>query len=201
MSTPDLTTKGQATRERIVEVACELCHERGVGAMTLDDVQARAQVSRGQIYHYFAARSDLVHAVVEATTDRILEAQRDTLGALATWEGVEAWLAFLDGRVHAQRRPGGCPLGSLVGQLVPRDEGARRALAEGFARWEDELARGLRDLAARGELRDGVAPEDLAAAVMSAVQGGYVLTQVHADAERFSRALDGARAILRDARR
>ena len=43
---------------------------------------------------------------------------------------------------------GGCPIGSLVGQLVEVDEQARVALAASFERWERHLSAGLRAMQA-----------------------------------------------------
>jgi AcrR family transcriptional regulator len=194
-----LTPKGQATRSRVLTAAVELVAERGVAAVTLDDVQERAGVSRGQLYHYFAGRSELLHAVVDATADWVIGAQRELLGALDSWAALERWLLFVES-MQATRARSGCPLGTLVGQLVPQDDGSRRALAAAFDRWEGHLSAGLRTLGERGELRSDVDSARLATAVLAALQGGYLMSQVRGDHEHFRRATDGARAILRDAR-
>jgi len=199
MPLDELTPKGRATRARVLDAAVELVAMRGVAAVTLDDVQERAGVSRGQLYHYFSGRTDLLHAVVGETTERVLGAQRELLGSLDSWDAIERWLVFVETR-QSTRAANGCPLGTLVGQLVPQDPASRVALAAGFDRWEAQLADGLRALAARGELRDGVDPARLATAIMAAIQGGYLLSQVRADPGHFARAIDGARAIARDAR-
>ena len=79
--------------------------------------------------------------------------------------------------VMTLNRQTGCPLGSLVYQL-PRD--AKRALTrveDELEAWrrliEEELAR----MQARGELAHGAAPADIALAVLSALQGGLLLSR------------------------
>ncbi|MCL2733162.1 MAG: TetR/AcrR family transcriptional regulator, partial [Actinomycetia bacterium] len=47
----ELTAKGKATRQRIVEGAAAVVRERGVGAATLEDVMARTRTSKSQLFH------------------------------------------------------------------------------------------------------------------------------------------------------
>jgi TetR/AcrR family transcriptional regulator, transcriptional repressor for nem operon len=67
-----LTRKGRATRERIVAAAAELMSRRGVARTTIEDIQEAAAVSTSQMYHYFADKGDLVAAVIDFQTDRVL---------------------------------------------------------------------------------------------------------------------------------
>src|SRR5919109_2573903 len=78
------TTKGRATRGRIVDTAAALVFEHGVAATTLDDVRAAAGVSKGQLYHYFADKEDLIHGVIRRTIQRVLDAQ-PALAELSSW--------------------------------------------------------------------------------------------------------------------
>ena len=57
---------------------------------------------------------------------------------------------------------GGCPIGSLAGQLAEQDEGARLELADGLDRWETAIRQGVERMAARGELHPDADPAGLA---------------------------------------
>ena len=59
---------------------------------------------------------------------------------------------------RARNAKGGCPIGSLAGQLAEQDEGARLELADGLDRWETAIREGLERMAARGELHTGADP-------------------------------------------
>jgi TetR/AcrR family transcriptional regulator, transcriptional repressor for nem operon len=191
------TPKGQRTRERIVQAAAELVAEKGAMAMSLDDVGTRAAASRSQLYHYFDNRADLIRAVVNATSDAIVGGQDELLLDVADWSGIERWMdALVAIQVQRQAR-GGCPLGSLAGQLAERDALARAALADGLGRWQDSVRRSLEALQARGELRDDADPDALAATTMALIQGGLLLTQVRRDPQQLRVALDAALTLLR----
>src|SRR2546425_7323236 len=96
-----------------------------------------------------------------------------------------------------QQARGGCPIGSLAGQLAERDPGARAAIADGLARWEAHLREGLQRMKQRGRLRPGADPAALATATMASLQGGLLLTQVRRDPRQLRIALNAARNNLR----
>jgi TetR/AcrR family transcriptional regulator, transcriptional repressor for nem operon len=191
------TKRGRATRERILQAAAELVAEKGAAGMSLDDVSARTGASRSQLYHYFQDRDDLVRAVIDVTTDAVLAVQGELLHQLDSWAGIDRWFdGLVELQVERQAR-GGCPIGSLAGQLAERDPDARAAIAAGLERWEAHLRDGLTRMKARGKLRASADPAELATATMASLQGGLLLTQVRRDPGQLRIALDAARANLR----
>ena len=191
------TAKGRQTRERIIRAAAELVSERGVAGTSLDDVRARADVSKSQLYHYFADRDDLVRAVARATSDDVVGGQAELFTHLDTIEGLRAWSEALVSLQQARNARGGCPIGSLAGQIAEHDEGARLELADGLDRWETAIRAGLERMAARGELDAHADPRALAQNTLAAVQGGLLLAQVRRDPDQLRAALNGAiNAIL-----
>jgi AcrR family transcriptional regulator len=197
MSTPEpVTNKGRETRDRIVDTAAALVFERGVAGTTLDDVRAAAKVSKGQLYHYFADKDDIVHAVIDRSVELVIDAQ-PRLANLTSWTAIAAWFDDLV-RLQAERNAvGGCPIGSLAGELAETDEYARAALAAGYDRWEAPIRAGLEQMRAAGKLRPGADPSRLATATLASIQGGLVLTQTRRDPEQLRIALDAAYAYLR----
>ena len=187
------TARGRATRERIVAAAAELIAERGVAETSLDDVIERAGASKSQLYHYFDDRSALLRAVVVANADRVL----GDLPPLDSWRAIRSWFESLVELQIERRACGGCPIGSLVGQLAESDEQARRALAASLDRWAAHLVEGLRSLQHAGKLDPGVDADALATATLASIQGGLLLTQSARDPDRLETALAAAYAYLR----
>jgi TetR/AcrR family transcriptional regulator, transcriptional repressor for nem operon len=196
-TTEPATEKGRATRRRIVQAAAAVVAERGAAGMSLDEVRERSGASKSQLYHYFEDRADLIRAVVDATSNAVLSFQDAHLAELDSFAAIDEWFDAMVRVQVARHAIGGCPIGSLVGQLAERDEGAREALVDGFDRWEGALRDGLERMRVRGELRDSADTAALANATMASIQGGLLLTQVRRDPEQLRSALGGARAMLR----
>ncbi len=191
------TDRGLATRERIVKAAVELVADKGAITVSLDDIGARSGASRSQLYHYFEDKDDLIRAVIGATTDAVLGAQEQHLERLDSWPAIAAWFDTMVAFQEQRDARGGCPIGSLAGQLAERDERARVALAESFDRWQSHLTLGLEQMRDRGELRPDADPQLLSTTTMASLQGGLLLTQVRRDPAQLRIALDAALAGLR----
>jgi AcrR family transcriptional regulator len=176
---PRLTRKGERTRARIVEAAARLIYERGVAGTTLDDVKAAAEVSGSQLYHYFPDKDELVQAVITHQADVIAGNQRQA--DLGSAEGLRAWRDMVIAQARSEDGKGGCPLGSLAGQLAETDPHARALLASGFGQWQAAISDGLRRLHDAGHLPDGIDPDALAVTLLATLQGGLLLAQVQRD--------------------
>jgi TetR/AcrR family transcriptional regulator, transcriptional repressor for nem operon len=187
-SSRPLTRKGQQTRQRIVDAAAGLIFRQGVAHTTIEDVQAAAEVSSSQLYHYFDDKPALVRAVVDHQADTMVGGQENF--DFSTLDGLRAWRDFVIAAQREHHCIGGCPIGSLGGQLAETDPDARAHVAEGFKRWEAEIQSGLREMHARGELPPDTDPDTLALALLAALQGGLLLTQVKRDTKPLEAALD-----------
>jgi AcrR family transcriptional regulator len=165
--------------------------------MSPDDVRARTGASRSQLYHYFEDRDDLVHAVIDVTTAAVLDTQGDLLYHLDSWAGIDRWFDALVQHQIGRQACGGCPIGSLAGQVAERDPDARAVIAAGLERWEAHLRDGLTRMRNRGKLRKDADLAALATATMASIQGGLLLTQVRRDPHQLRIALNAARNNLR----
>jgi AcrR family transcriptional regulator len=192
VTSPRLTAKGQATRERVVAAAAQLMFERGVAGTSTDEVQAAAGVSASQLYHYFADKRALVSAVIAWQAEAVVGAQAPLFAQLDSLDGLRAWRDAIVA-LQAQRQcAGGCPLGTLAAELVETDPTSRAGLHTAFQRWADGIAGGLHRMHERGELPAAADPDRLAVAILAAAQGGLTLTQVARNTEPLEIALDTA---------
>ena len=188
-----LTPKGERTRARIVAAAAALVHERGVAGTTFEDVRTAAEVSGSQLSHYFAGKDELVQAVIDHQADAIAGNQEQA--DLSTIDGMRAWRDMVITAARSTGGKGGCPLGSLGGQLAETDPEARALIAAGFARWAAAIGDGLRARQAAGHLPAGVTPDDLAVTLLAALQGGLLLAQVQRDTRPLETAVDTILAL------
>jgi AcrR family transcriptional regulator len=187
-----LTSRGEVTRQRIIEAAAGLIFDQGITTTTLDQVREATRTSKSQLYHYFADKSDLVRAVIAFQTDRLLDSQRPLLDNLDSWEKLHDWADRMVQLGQERNCRHGCPIGSLARQIVDHDETARLDIVRAFDRWERYLLDGFTELQARGELTPGADPADITTAFMSAMQGGLLLSQARRDPKPFTLAMDAA---------
>jgi TetR/AcrR family transcriptional regulator, transcriptional repressor for nem operon len=186
----ELTSKGRATRERIVAAAADLMFERGVAGTSLLDVQQAALVSGSQLYHYFGDKASLVLAVIAWQAETVLGRQQPWLCRLDSLQGIRAWRDYVVSTMRRRECRGGCHIGSLASELADLDPAARSDLAAAFERWIAAIRDGLQAMQDRGELRADADVTRLACALMAAVQGGLLLAKARRDVAPLEAALD-----------
>jgi TetR/AcrR family transcriptional regulator, transcriptional repressor for nem operon len=191
------TGRGRASRERIVQSATELFAERGVAGTSLDDVLAAAGAGKGQLYHYFSGRDELVAAAVAHRCTEVLTGLTQSLGSVTSLEELEQALAGLAAGFEQMGLPG-CPIGTLASEIAGRNEQARMSAAAGFDGWERLLADALARMRDRGELHADASPEQLATALLASIEGGLLLSQTRKDAASLRIAVAAGLAHVRE---
>lgn len=180
------TVKGRATRERIVGAAAELMYRRGVAGTGMPAVRADAGVSSSQIYHYFTDKDALTRAVLDRWAEQIVASQVAMLGPVDDFDGLRGWR---DEVVKGAAEGFGCPLGVLTTELANEDW-ARRVGGDGFLRWQSAIRDALNRLIDGGVLGGGVDAETWSLTLLSAIQGGLLLSRVTGSTQALATALD-----------
>jgi AcrR family transcriptional regulator len=194
-----LTPKGAATRARIVAAAVDLVLARGVGGTSLNDIRAGTGTSKSQLFHYFpGGKSDLVRALADLQSERVLEAQRPFLDTLDTWEAWDAWRNAVVA-YYSSQPCWGCPIGAMTSELIGSDPVLAAEVTEHMDRWRGYLQAGLTRMRAAGRLRSDADPETLALGIFASLQGGLLLAQSMQSAKPLAAALDAALTALRSA--
>lgn len=187
----NLTRKGRATRQRIIEASAELIYRHGVAGTNNELIRAATGVSGSQLSHYFPDKHSLVLAVVDWQAETMMGLHDDPpRGELDSLDALRAWADSYTSRTDIHR--GGCSFGSLASEIMKTDPGARDAIGAGFERWRDVFARGLQTMRDRGELRSEADPERLSYSLAAAFQGGLLLAQSTRSVAPLQAALDAA---------
>lgn len=187
-------SKGEETRQRILEQAAGLFNCSGYAGSSLADIMKATGLQKGGIYRHFETKEALaVEAfdyAVERMSDRFAAAIAPHPGAVERLRAV--------GRVYANLLedpavPGGCP---IMNTAIEADDG-NPVLREHARSAMDRLRAMLRRIVAkgqsRGQVRDAVEPDEVASMLISLWEGGLLLAKLYKDPihlERATRAVD-----------
>ena len=181
------------TRERILREAGRLFRRHGYRGVGIDQIMAKARLTRGGFYAHFASKAALFAAVVDQESDfvRRLRAARDA----ATPQGVDGACAvvsaYLDPR-NREKVARGCTMATLT-QDVPRTgPTAKAAYARRFLELATEFERHL-----PAELPARIRRERAFAAVTLCVGGLDGRPECRRRGACSRRAAHGARSRLR----
>lgn len=192
-----LTSRGAATKARIVEAANQLMYERGVASTTLADVRTASGTSKSQLYQHFADKNALVSEVIDFRAAALLAQQRRRLEKVDSLRGLELWRDDMVERNALRDGAYGCPLGSMANEIADKDQDLRRAIATHFDEWLQMLIDAIDRLRTLGVLRAEADSRALAIGLLAALQGGYLLAKTARDVKFMRVAVDMAIAQIR----
>jgi len=192
-----LTSRGAATKARIVEAANQLMFERGIASTTLADVRTASATSKSQLYQHFPDKKALVSEVIEFRAEALLVQQRRRLEKVDSLRRLELWRDEMVERNALRDGAYGCPLGSMANEIADQDEDMRRIIATHFDEWLQLLVDAMDRLRTRGVLRADADSRALASGLLAALQGGYLLAKTARDVNLMKVAVDMAIAQVR----
>lgn len=174
---PAMSSKGEQTRTGIVEAARNLFYRKGYHHTSFTDIVEEAGVVRGNVYHYFKTKDDLLGAVIE-------QHLAEYKALLETWEQekttplkrLKRFARMLIARSDDLSQFG-CPIGTLsteLGKNPTSEPNPARALLDLFKDW---LTRQFILMGFGGDA------EKLALHLLGRAQGISILTHVYRDTD------------------
>lgn len=188
-----LTPEQWATRSKVLDAAAQLFYERGINAVGVNEIAARAQASKLSLYRYFQSKDRLVEAMLLEHSDRIHAwLERKTADAPA---GDARVLSVFDLLIEWFAQPGyrGCTVVNTV-----TDTRAEPAVAV-VAR--QHLARYRELLEARAGEAGVADPGRLARQLLVLIEGASVIATIEGIPDSGADALAAANALLSAASR
>lgn len=114
------STRGAATKLRIIRTACDLFHKQGVGATSPDEIIEASGTGKGQFYHYFKSKEGLIHEVLQHHLEAINSGTAGVGYEIESWEDLERWfLAHLELQ-KSFRMTRGCPFGTVGNEVTEK---------------------------------------------------------------------------------
>ncbi|MBX3582143.1 MAG: TetR/AcrR family transcriptional regulator [Rhizobiaceae bacterium] len=179
-----------STRDRIVERADTLFYEGGFEATSFADIAEAVGISRGNFYHHFRTKDDILDAVIDRRLER-------TRGMLEGWQGEganprERILSFINMLIANRTKimAFGCPVGTLCSELAKLDHAAHARATDILGLFRDWLTAQFRTLGA------GDRSEPLALHLLSWSQGVAVMAAAFRDEAFIGNEVAGMEAWL-----
>ena len=127
-----MTMADTTTRARIVEAADRLIYRQGYEQTSFADIAAAVGISRGNFYHHFKAKDDILAAVIDlrlANSREMLEGW-EVVGDTPA-ERIRCFIRILiANRTEIMRF--GCPVGTLSSELAKLDHASKAEADEIF---------------------------------------------------------------------
>ncbi|MEU7723392.1 TetR/AcrR family transcriptional regulator [Streptomyces tibetensis] len=185
-------SEGMSTPERLIESTRELLWERGYVGTSPKAILERADAGQGSMYHHFKGKPDLALAAIRRTAEQMRATAAGVFDAPGTpYERIEAYLR----RERDVLR--GCPVGRLTMDPDVIASAELRAPVDETLDWlRGRIAGIVEEGKVQGQFAAGLDAEEIAAAVVATVQGGYVLARASGSPAAFDAGVRGLLSLL-----
>jgi len=158
-----LETKGQRTRNSILETAAALATEEGLEPLSIGRLAEETGMSKSGLFAHFGSKEELQLATVEAAAGvfeaHVVEPAMRAPGGLARLHAfVDHYLRYVEQDVF----PGGCFFAAALTEMNMQPGPVRDRLVAVFDSWLGTLAENVREGQAKGELDPNEDPDQLA---------------------------------------
>ena len=166
-------------REKLLHVGMQVVHERGFAGASVRDIVQAAGVPQGSFTNHFTSKEAFGLEVIDLYFANSLDAMRETLrnDALPPLQRLRAYIDNGKNRLNKDSMRNGCLFGNFTAEASDCSEPIRLRLVEVFAEVQASLAYCLRAAVKAGELSPTTDCDEIAAFIVSSLQGANLLAK------------------------
>lgn len=178
-------SKGEQTRQRILERAAPLLNRQGFQSAPVSEIMRVTGLQKGGLYNHFESKEELALAAFDLLMERIEQKVAEV--HLSHSSPLAQLLAHIDLiAAGGTRTEGGCPMANSMVESDDSNPALRKRVAKVLEKWRalitHTVARGI----VAGELRADVNPDEVATRIITSLEGGHLLRNFY-DEPRYLR--------------
>jgi AcrR family transcriptional regulator len=190
-----LETKGQRTRNSILEVAAALATEEGLDPLSIGRLAEATQMSKSGLFAHFGSKEELQLATVEHAAKlfvaEVIDPARSAPKGLArVWALCDHMIGYAERQVF----PGGCFFAATSFEFNNRPGPVRDRIEEMIRSWLSYLEHAVEQAQEAGELDAKVSAREIAFQLDAFAQASNAQYQLFRDPQVF----DDARRAIRE---
>lgn len=113
-----MNTRGKSIREKIISTADDLFYQKGYNNTSFSDISGAVGISRGNFYHHFKSKDDILAAVIEFRKSIINDMLQEwTLAHDSPHGRLNCYIDMMVG-LKDEIYKHGCPVGSVCVELI-----------------------------------------------------------------------------------
>jgi TetR/AcrR family transcriptional repressor of nem operon len=184
-----MATKGETTRERILDAAQEMILDHGFAGVSVDRLIQSLGLTKGAFFHHFKNKNELARALIRRYADEGLQSFRDSMARARKLsdDPLQQFLIIIglyeEMFADLTEPYPGCLLASYIYELQQFDAETRAIVNEEFILSRTELSRLIREIMQKYPPRRAVDPTSLADGFMSVFEGAFVLSKSLGEAD------------------
>lgn len=190
-------TKGQQTRELIVQRAAEVFNCLGYFGTSMADIMHATGLEKGGIYNHFSSKEQIALEAFDYAFERLSQRLRSASEDIPnTVDRLQAFVAAFASQVEQPVFNGGCYVLNTAIEADDAHPKLRARAHDAIHRWITFLRTTVAEGITRGEVRPEVDPDAVAAVLISGLEGAIMLSKITSNRDQMQRVATHLSAYL-----
>jgi TetR/AcrR family transcriptional regulator, transcriptional repressor for nem operon len=169
-------SKGSETRNRIIVKAATLFNRKGFDGCSMQDIVEVVGLEKGSLYGHFPTKEALAVAAFEYAWNETCATRMAGMDTVSN--AIEKLKIHVANAVSCPGFPGGCPLMNTITDNDDGNAALKRTARDALKEWRLYLESVVKDGQERQEIRPEIAPEEVAALMISLLEGAMALDRL-----------------------
>lgn len=191
-----MKTKGELTREKILEVARELFNSKGFNATTISDLVAATGMQKGSLYFHFAGKDAIAREVLNVATSEFMVSLDKALGGENPGACIDSLFSCALEKHLGTGFVGGCIFGNTALEMSDSDPEFAGAIDAVFDEWISRVKVVIAAAQKSGQIRTDISSEALAKHIIASIEGGIMMSRLKKDERPMKECLEILRITL-----
>ena len=191
-----MKTKGELTREKILEVAQELFNIKGFNATTISDLVEATGMQKGSLYFHFNGKDDIAKAVFDLASEQFMDFLDRALDADDPAGSIDNFFHCALDKHLATGFVGGCIFGNTALEMSDSDPDFARNIEKVFDAWIGKITIVVKAAQDRKQIRDDIPGDALARQIVATIEGGIMISRLKKDERPMRECLEILRTTL-----
>ncbi|MBK7407856.1 MAG: TetR/AcrR family transcriptional regulator [Saprospirales bacterium] len=182
-----MVTKSSRTRQHIIQQAAALFNQKGYAGTSLQDIMEATGLSKGALYGQFKeGKEEIALAAFEFAVNSVygMVGVQTRLVDHAV-DKLKTVIAFYREHIFTPPVEGGCPIQNTAIEADDNQPVLRARVVEAIQEWKDRIVHTVQKGMEKGEIHDGINPEEFATYFIGSLEGGILLARIQQDRAPF----------------
>jgi TetR/AcrR family transcriptional repressor of nem operon len=176
-----MATKGDITREKILEAARYLFTTKGFGATSINDLVDASGLQKGSIYFHFPGKDAIGLTVLEEARNSFMDFLADSLRGDSPYLSLENFFRNVMEKHLATGFVGGCIFGNTALEMGDSNKKYAEIIDQVFDQWINKIEKIVVAAQEKGEMRGDITGNALARNIVAVIEGGIMMSRVKKD--------------------
>lgn len=171
-------SKGEKTRQFIIEKTAPIFNMKGYAGTSLSDMTEATGLTKGSIYGHFANKDEVALAAFDHNLQQIMQTvRREIERKSSVREKLAVFVKVYDGFLKEPAH-GGCPILNTAVEADDTHPGLRKKAADALHNWKKMLVQLIENGIRQKEIPSSIHPEQLALTIIATIEGAMMIAKL-----------------------